>query len=923
MREFGARLTLRDQMSEGLRRNVRQQQEFSRQVQNSRRAVQDLGRTSANPRVDVNYRATPRVNRIAQALRSMSNERYLTRAEVQDRASQTVSNIRARLREIATTYTPIVRIRDRASQGLARIKNTIGGLVRRAITPVIRVRDMATRGINRVRVGLATVGRIVTSPFVSIRDRASAGLQRVGGTLRRIGSTIARPFVSIRDRATPIVTSVIGKLKSIGGMVATAMVKVKDGASKVLGKIGDTLKTLAKGATIALAVTGAGALKSLSEGANLQQSIGGVETLFKGDANTVIENANKAFQTAGLSANEYMENVTSFSASLLSSLSGDTAKSAQVADMAMVDMADNANKFGTDMGSIQNAYQGFAKQNYTMLDNLKLGYGGTQEEMKRLLSDAEKISGVKYDISNLADVYNAIHVVQEQLGVTGTTAKEASVTFTGSLASMKSAFTNLMGQLSVGDGEAVARSMGDLLDTASTFLFDNAIPMVQTIFDNLPTAIGTASKKIVPKIKKNVLPLVTGIKDGIFDALANMGVDTGLLDQLSNSLKFEGLGSGAGDMLGAFKEGFVTTMNTVIALIPPVISMVQSVAPVVASIITTITNGVNQMIPYIVPVITTITNIITTAMPVIQSIITIVVNAIVALMPTLSSIFQTVGGAIQKVLSMLGDHMGLFQTVVQAVVTVVGEVWNALAPVISTAVDLIITVVDGLLTGIEAVFNFLAPYISQIWSSICGFFNSASSTIQTIISTLISVFNGLKSAVSTVFNSIKGTISSVCGAVSGVISGVVDKISGFVDKIGGAISKAKEFAGGIASKVGGALGFAYGKDRVPYDNYPARLHEGERVLTRNQADQYDRVMSTRGIPNRAMGTGIIARDNTLINAHQGEKLLTKQEAKGVGSGGSKKYTINFYDSHFESEADVDGIVSKMVKRLEDVENNVT
>ena len=137
MREFGARLTLRDQMSEGLRRNVRQQQEFSRQVQNSRRAVQDLGRTSANPRVDVNDRATPRVNRIAQALRSMSNERYLTRAEVQDRASQTVSNIRARLREIATTYTPIVRIRDRASQGLARIKNTIGGLVRRAITPVI------------------------------------------------------------------------------------------------------------------------------------------------------------------------------------------------------------------------------------------------------------------------------------------------------------------------------------------------------------------------------------------------------------------------------------------------------------------------------------------------------------------------------------------------------------------------------------------------------------------------------------------------------------------------------------------------------------------------------------------------------------------------------------------------------------------
>lgn len=164
-----------------------------------------------------------------------------------------------------------------------------------------------------------------------------------------------------------------------------------------------------------------------------------------GYASVVKANADAAFKTAGLSANEYMSQVTSFSASLLSSLGGDTAKAAEVADMAMIDMADNANKFGTDMESIQNAYQGFAKQNYTMLDNLKLGYGGTQEEMQRLLQDASKISGVKYDISNLSDVYSAIHVIQNELGVTGTTAKEAGQTFSGSFSAMKAAAKNVLG----------------------------------------------------------------------------------------------------------------------------------------------------------------------------------------------------------------------------------------------------------------------------------------------------------------------------------------------------------------------------------------------------------------------------------------------------------------------------------------------
>lgn len=337
----------------------------------------------------------------------------------------------------------------------------------------------------------------------------------------------------------------------------------------------------------------------------------------------MLQYANQAYKTTGLSANEYMENVTSFSASLLSACAGDTNKSAEIANKAMIDMADNANKMGTDMGSIQNAYQGFAKQNYTMLDNLKLGYGGTKEEMDRLLKDAQAITGTKYDINNLADVYTAIGVIQDKLNITGTTAREAEQTFSGSFAMMKASVTNLLGNLSIGDGEAVARSMGELVESASTFFFGNFIPMLQTIFNNLPTAIGTAVEKVAPQIKENVLPLLTSIKDAIFTGLGNIGIDTGALqaifDQLFN-VKVDG--GGIASMFSGLKDGIVQAINTILPIIPPIISAVQQIAPVVGQVISTIMSGVSQIIPYIVPVIQTITNIIVTAMPVIQQIIT-------------------------------------------------------------------------------------------------------------------------------------------------------------------------------------------------------------------------------------------------------------------------------------------------------------
>src|SRR5574344_992703 len=229
-------------------------------------------------------------------------------------------------------------------------------------------------------------------------------------------------------------------------------ISVDDQASSQVETIGSKLKgglaTAAKVGAAAVAAAGTAMVaigkQAIEQYAEYEQLVGGVETLFKQSSDTVMGYAENAYKTAGLSANEYMSTVTSFSASLLQSLNNDTAKSAEVADMAITDMSDNANKMGTDMSMIQSAYQGFAKQNYTMLDNLKLGYGGTKTEMERLLADASKLSGVEYNIDNLNDVYEAIHVVQTELGVTGTTAKEASTTIQGSVNSMKSAWTNLV-----------------------------------------------------------------------------------------------------------------------------------------------------------------------------------------------------------------------------------------------------------------------------------------------------------------------------------------------------------------------------------------------------------------------------------------------------------------------------------------------
>lgn len=308
--------------------------------------------------------------------------------------------------------------------------------------------------------------------------------------------------------------------------------------------------------------------ESINLGGALQQSLGGVETLFKDSADTVKAYAAQAYKTVGLSTNDYMEQTTSFAASLLSSVSQDTQAAADLANMAMVDMADNSNKMGTSMQDIQNAYQGFAKQNYTMLDNLKLGYGGTQAEMQRLLKDAEKISGVHYDLGNLADMYSAIHIIQQEMDITGTTVKEAATTLTGSFAAMKAAAENVMGNWST--GADLTEPLQALADTAQTFLVDNLLPMIGNVLAGIPEIVYS----LVPELLQTGTELLSSLAQGFTEGIPEF-FSTALpqllafTDQLrDNAASFVDAGL---NLITQLLNGLIAGLPDLIAYVPDII----------------------------------------------------------------------------------------------------------------------------------------------------------------------------------------------------------------------------------------------------------------------------------------------------------------------------------------------------------------
>lgn len=422
------------------------------------------------------------------------------------------------------------------------------------------------------------------------------------------GIELAKAYVQI----VPSAEGIQGKItEALGGEPAAA----GDAAGQSLGaQLVGTLKKVIAAAGIGKIIS-----DSINMGGALQQSLGGVETLFKDSADTVKEYAAQAYRTVGLSANNYMEQTTSFAASLLSSVSQDTNAAAQLANMAMVDMADNANKMGTDMQDIQNAYQGFAKQNYTMLDNLKLGYGGTQAEMQRLLNDATKISGVKYDLGNLADMYSAIHIIQQEMDITGTTAKEAAITLTGSFAAMKAAAENVMGNWST--GADLTEPLQALADTAQTFLVDNLLPMIGNVLAGIPEIVYS----LVPELLQTGTELLSSLAQGFTE-----GIQEFFSTALPQLLAFtDQLRDNAASFVDAGLNLITQLINGLIAGLPDLIAYVPDIIINICGIINDnmpkiLAEGVSIIVQLVVGIVKAVPDLLANWKKILQAVLSVI-----------------------------------------------------------------------------------------------------------------------------------------------------------------------------------------------------------------------------------------------------------------------------------------------------------
>lgn len=553
----------------------------------------------------------------------------------------------------------------------------------------------------------------------------------------------------------------VGLLAEDGSVV----IKIKGDDSpfqKVLGKIGSAVNTAVKASAAAVGAASAGVAAlgtaCINAYADYEQLVGGVETLFKDSAETIHSFADNAYKTAGLSANEYMETVTSFSASLLQSLDGDTEKAAAAADLAITDMADNANKMGTAMESIQYAYQGFAKQNYTMLDNLKLGYGGTKEEMQRLLADAEKLSGVKYDLSSYADVVEAIHVIQTEMGITGTTAKEASTTIQGSVASMKAAWANLM--------------VGMADDTQNfDMLLSNFIESIGTVADNLLPRIGVVIEgmgKLVAGLAPEIASALPTLTNELLPNLVELGVQS--ISALVQGIQENGdsLAAGALSIVGTLAEGIA--------------ELLPMVADTAASLAVSLADGLTESLPNIIP---------------------IAIETISTLVENLTENANTVIDAGIQIILALGEGLiaalpQLIETVPQIVINIANVINDNAPKLVDTALYLITRLAVGLVQAIPTLVVNIPKIIEAIVAAFMAFqwLNLGKQLID-------GVANGVKKAGESMATAAKDAFSKFKSKITGseVATGLKNIGKYIIDGIVGGIKNSLKNIAAVAGKI--------------------------------------------------------------------------------------------------------------------------
>ena len=558
------------------------------------------------------------------------------------------------------------------------------------------------------------------------------------------------------------------KLKSAMSKVGTATKKVMAASAKVV----------AAGVGIAAAGITAIVKSAVQNYAEYEQLIGGVETMFKKNADIVQKYASEAYKTAGISANQYMTQVTSFSASLLQSLGGDTKKAADYANTAVLDMSDNANKFGTDIQSIQDAYQGFAKQNYTMLDNLKLGYGGTKSEMERLIADANKVKKANGEMADLsidsfADVVEAIHTMQEEMGITGTTAKEASETISGSLMMTKAAWSNLL--TGIADDNADFQQLIDNFVESASIAFENILPRITTALQGVAKLIDA----VFPVIMKKIPEIINSVLPSLASAAVNIVTSF-----------YQGIISGMPQITSALTSIVSVILNALPQLINSGIQMVAALSTGIAQSIPQIVSKVTTIIPQIVNGLTTsIPALISGAVQLFMAIVQAIVNGLVANIPVL------IAGAIQLLLAMIQAIPIVIQALVDAIPMIVEGIVSALVANIPILIAGAIQLFWGIIKAIPNIIVALASEIPKI--------------IAAIVKGLIAGVGQILSAAGNMF---KGVITKAKEAKDKALekfNELKDKTSEKFDEIKTAASEKWE---GVKTAVSKAAGFA--KDSV-------------------------------------------------------------------------------------------------------------
>lgn len=515
------------------------------------------------------------------------------------------------------------------------------------------------------------------------------------------------------------------------GGLQSGMGKVANIARQALGVFSGQMMTRAVDSLVNLGKT---ALDSVGA---LEQNVGGVETLFGNTADAVIAAADRAYQTAGMSANDYMSTVTSFSASLLQSLSGNTEEAAKVADMAIIDMADNANKMGTSMDRIQDAYQGFAKQNYTMLDNLKLGYGGTKTEMERLLADAQELTGVKYDINNLNDVYQAIHVIQEEMGITGTTAKEASETLEGSLASAKAAWDNFM------NGSSDADQLADAFATAADNVVRVLGELIPRFAETLPALAGAIVEQI-PDLVSAIVPAVLSAGKSIMEQLRDVvqnfdfaaAAET-IVEGITDFISSDGLGT----FLGCLVDIFTGIVNGISSMLP---TLLPALVELIAYTVTTLIDQLPALLDCALQLIMGLADGILAALPVLIEALPEIITSIVEFL--VSSIPQIIDAGIE-----------LLMALIEAIPTIVIELVAALP-------DIITAIIDGLIAAGPQVLESAKELWGQIKEAVPDIIAKIGEAVPEIINGIVT---GLANGASQVWD-------AACELGSNILNGIKD-----------------------------------------------------------------------------------------------------------------------------------------------------